>query len=89
MAKLMTTVVEQVVVTKVPGYTLTLTNAEAMALLAICGSILGSSTHSPRKYTDAIYAALVIADVDAEYQSLSRHEITFANFNTKGNSNGQ
>ncbi|MEV6419041.1 hypothetical protein [Streptomyces sp. NPDC051662] len=59
-----TTVEKQVVETKkIPSFTLTLTEEEAMALVALSANVKGNAENSPRKHTDAVYYALKSAGV--------------------------
>lgn len=88
MAKLMTTLIEKVEVTRVPGYTLTITEDEAKVLLAMTGCITGCSDSSPRKFTNAIYKVLSQASVDSEYEDMLHGTVHFNHFN-KGNDNGK
>jgi len=62
--------------------TLTLTSLEARALHALVGSVTGSSERSPRKHTDAIWAALGEAGVEsrAERRLFGDGYITFKDY---------
>lgn len=46
-------------------YELTLSEAEAETLRAVCDNVAGSPTESRRKHTDAINRALRLAGVDS------------------------
>lgn len=50
--------INTVVVTQEPVYTLTLNKDEAQALRAIVGYVSGSAFNTPRKHTDSIWSAL-------------------------------
>ena len=51
-------VVDKIVTTREPTYTLTLNKDEAQALRAVVGFVSGSAFNTPRKHTDAVWSAL-------------------------------
>lgn len=51
--------VEKLVETREDVFVLTLSTDEARALRSVVGYVSGDSDNTPRKYTDAIYNALV------------------------------
>ncbi len=63
MAKCEPTTVERQITVKSKGYTLELTEKEAVTLYFIMRNIGGDTENSPRKYADNIYNALKAADV--------------------------
>jgi hypothetical protein len=64
MAKVTPTEVE--VTTKVPGYTLELSDAEAQTLTLVLAMVGGDGDRSARKHTQSVYDALEAAGIDYE-----------------------